>query len=112
MQFQALSIDNVQRSEDFIASLKNTRNVVQTGANNAWGQVVEPKVNKNGFGLGFSTKIRIEMLKSGPVAAKYPDVFRSAGYLDPLVPGVNAIVEDGPEPGIPSFVTHGTRVCN
>ena len=33
-QFQALSIDSVQRSEDFIASLKDARNVVQKGSSN------------------------------------------------------------------------------
>ena len=111
-QFQALSIDSVQKTEDSIASLKDAHNVVQKGLSNVWGQVIEPKVNKNGFGLGFSTKIRREMLKSGPVTVKYPDVFRSAGYLDPTVPGVNAIVEDGPEQEMPNFVTHGTKVCN
>lgn len=73
-QFQALCIDNVQRNEDYIASLKDAQSVVQKGSNNGWGQVIEPKVNKNGFGLGFSTKLIREMLKSGP-AAKFPDVF-------------------------------------
>jgi hypothetical protein len=92
--------------------LKDACNVVQKGYSNVWGQVIEPKVNKNGFGLGFSTKIRREMLKSGPVAAKYLNVFRSAGYLDPTVPRVNAIVEDGPEQEMPNFVTRGAGVCN
>ena len=60
-------------------------------------------MNKSGFGLGFSTKIRREILKSGPVAAKYPDVFRSVGNLDPTVPGVNVIVEDEPEQEMPQL---------
>ena len=34
-QFQALSIDIIQRSEDSIASLMDARNVVQKGAINA-----------------------------------------------------------------------------
>ena len=63
-------------------------------------------MNKNGVGLGISTKIRREMLNSGPIASKYPDVFRSAGYLNPTVPGINAIVEDGPEQEMPNFVMH------
>ena len=48
-QFQALSIDSVQRSEDSIASMKDARSVVQKGSSNVWGQVFETKVNKNGF---------------------------------------------------------------
>lgn len=107
-QFKALSIDGVQRSENSIASLKDAHNVVQKGPSNVWGQVIEPKLNKNGCGLGFSMNLRREVLKSGPVAAKYPNVFRSVVYLDPIV---NAIVEDGPEQEMPDFVTHGTRVC-
>ncbi|MCI66739.1 hypothetical protein A2U01_0087997, partial [Trifolium medium] len=35
------------------------------------------------------------------------DTFYSAGFIHPPPPEANAIIEDGPEEDLPSFVTRG-----
>ena len=56
-QFQALSIDNVRKNEDSIASFKYAQQVVHNGPSKAWGRIVDPPVNKNRVGLRFSVRI-------------------------------------------------------
>ena len=62
------------------------------------GKIVDPPINKNKVGLGFSTKNgKVESLKSKSTESSYQDIFCSGGYLHPTASGVNAIVEDGEE---------------
>ena len=53
-QFQDLSIDNIRNNENFVVSLKDAHQVVRNGHNAVWGRLVDPPVNKNRAGLGFS----------------------------------------------------------
>ena len=55
-QFQALSIDNVRKNEDFIASFKDAQQVVHNGPSTVWGQIIYPTVNKNRAALRFFVK--------------------------------------------------------
>ena len=60
---------------------------------------MDPPVNKNRAGLGFSLKNdKVKRMKLKSAAGKYQYIFRSGGYLHPTVFGINAIVEDKVEP--------------
>ena len=112
-QFQALSIDNIRRNENYVVSLKEAQQVVRNGHNAVWDQLVDPPVNKNRIGLGFSSKIgKGESLKSKSFVNSYQDVFRSGGYLHPICSGINDVKEDEAEKEVPNYVTHGVRVQN
>ena len=72
-----------------------------------------PPVNKNRAGLGFSVKNdKGKDMKPKSALGKYQDIFRSGGYLHPTVSGINAIVEDEAEQGIPNYGMHGVRFQN
>ena len=75
-----------------------------------WGQFIDPPVNRNGIGLGFSMKKEIVKPKSD--LGKYQDIFHSGGYLHPTIPKINAILEGESEQQVPNYVTHGVRVQN
>ena len=109
-QFQALLINNIRKNEDSITSSKYAPQVVQKGPSNVWGRVIDPPVNKNRTGLGFSLKNEVMKLKSS--LSKSQDIFHSARYLHPTTLEANAILEDEPEIEMPNFVTHGVRVHN
>ena len=53
-QFQALSIDNIRGNENSMVSLKDAQQVVRNGPNAVWGRIMDPPMNKNKVGLGFS----------------------------------------------------------
>ena len=55
-QFQALSIDNIKKSEDSIISFKDAQQVIKKGPSNVRGQVIDLPGNKNITGMGFSLK--------------------------------------------------------
>ena len=110
-QFQALSIDNIRGNENSIASFKDTQQVMHNGPSKVWGKIVESPVNKNRVGLGFSMKNdKGKNMKPKSALGKYQDIFHSGGYLHPIVPRINAIVEDEAEQEMPNYVTHGVRV--
>ena len=109
-QFQALSIDNMRKNEDFITLFEDVQQVVQKGPSKVWVQVINPPVNKNGTGLGFSMKKEVVKPKSS--LSKYQDIFHSAGYLHPTTLNINVILEDESEQQMPNIVTHGVRVQN
>ena len=112
-QFQALSIDNVRGNENSMALFKDAQQVVRKGHSEVWGQIMDPPVNKNKVGLGFSLKNdKGKSMKSKSVAGKYQDIFHSGGYLHPIVFEINAIVEDEAKPEMPNYVTHRFRVQN
>ena len=86
---------------------------MRNGRSEAWGQIVDPPVNKNRAGLGFylkNDKGKSMNLKSA--TGKYQDIFRSGGYLHPTVSRINKIVEDGAEQERPNYVTHRVGVQN
>ena len=57
-----------------------------------WGRLVDPPMNKNRAGLGFSSRNgKDESLKSKSYVNNYHDVFRSRGYLHPIGSGINAV---------------------
>ena len=86
---------------------------MRNGPSNVWGQIVNLPVNKNKAGLGFSAKNgKGENMKPKFALRKYHDVFHSRGYLHPIVPRINAIVEDEEEQKMLNNVTHGVRVQN
>ena len=86
---------------------------MRNGHSEVWGQIVDPPVNKNRVGLGFSLKNdKGKSMKLKSAAGKYQDIFRSGGYLHPNVSEINAIEEDEAEPEMPNYVTHGVRVQN
>ena len=86
---------------------------MRNGHNAVWGRLVDPPVNKNRTGLGFSSKNgKGESLKSKSSVNSYHDVFRSGGYLHPIGSGINAVEEDEAEQEVPNYVTHGVRVQN
>ena len=59
------------------------------GHSEVWGQIVEPPVNKNKAGLGFSLKNdKGKSMKPKSAAGKYQDIFHSGGYLYQLFPGL------------------------
>ena len=105
-QFQALSIDNIRGNENSMVSLKDAQQVMRKGHNEVWGQIVDPPVNKNRAGLGFSLKNdKGKSMKPKYSAGKYQDIFSSGGYLHPTTFGINSIVEDEADPEIPNYVT-------
>ncbi|XP_058751635.1 uncharacterized protein LOC131624732, partial [Vicia villosa] len=110
--FQALSVnDEIKKDEASIASFKDAQLVVQNGHSGVWGQVVSLQENRNRAGLGFSASDK-SVMKSESAFRPYQEMFHSAGFLHPTLPEVNAIVEDEPEPEVPSFVSskkHGKR---
>ena len=53
-QFQALYIHNVRENENSITSFKDAQRVVHDVPSKVWGNIVNPLVNKNSVGLGFS----------------------------------------------------------
>ena len=96
-----------------MVSLKDAQQVVRNGHNAVWGRLVDPPVNKNRIGLGFSSKNgKGESLKSNSPVNSYHDVFRGRGYLYPIGSGINAVEEDEAEQEVSNFVTHGVRVQN
>ena len=112
-QFQALSIDNIRKYEDYIDSFKDAQHVVHNGSSKAWGKIIDPPVNKNRDGLGFSVKNnKGEILKPKSAFSKYQGIFHSAGYIHPATSKINDILEDDPGKEILKFVTHGVRVHN
>ena len=46
----------MRKNDNYIASFKDAQQVVRNGPNKVWGKIVDPPVNKNGAGLGFSVK--------------------------------------------------------
>ena len=112
-QFQALSIDNIRGNENSIASFKYAQQVMRNGPSKVWGQIVDPLVNKNRVGLGFSMKNdKGKNMKMKSALGKYQDIFHSRGYLHPTVPRINVIVEDEEEHEMLNYVTRGIRVQN
>ena len=96
-----------------MVSLKDAQQVVRSGHNAVWGQLVDPPVNKNRTGLGFSSKSgKGEGLKSQSYVNSYDDVFHSGGYLHPIGFGINVVEEDKAEQEVPNYVTHGVQVQN
>ena len=74
---------------------------------------MDPPVNKNRAGLGFSSRNgKGEILKSKSFVNSYHDVFHSGGYLHPIGSGINVVQEDEAEQEVPNYVTHGVRVKN
>ena len=75
------------------------------------GQFMDPPVNKNRAGLGFSVKNdKGENMKPNSALDKYQDVFHNGGYLHPTVPRINEIVEGEAEQEMSNYVMHGVRV--
>ena len=67
---------------------------MRNGPSKAWGQIVDPHVNKNRAGLGFSVNSgKSEIMKPKSALGKYQNIFHSGGYLHPTVPRINAILE-------------------
>ena len=91
-QFQALSIDNIRKNEDYIAPFKDAQHVIQKGPSKVYGKVINPLVNKNRTGLGFPMKK--ELVKPKSSLSKYQDIFHSVGYLHQTNPKINDILED------------------
>ena len=88
--------------------LKDAQQVVRNGHNAVWGRLVDPPMNKNRTGLGFSLRNgEGESLKSESSVNNYHDVFRSGGYLHPIGSGINAVEEDEVEQEVPNYMTHG-----
>ena len=86
---------------------------MRKGHSEVWGQIVDPPVNKNRAGLGFSVKNdKGKSVKSKSAAGKYQDIFYSGGYLHPTVFRINSIVEDEAEPKMENYVTHIVRFQN
>ena len=66
--------------------------------------------NNSGEGLGFhpvSTRVKQEI-----VTRPIQEVFRSAGFIHPTPPEVDAIIGDDSEEDLPDFVTHGVACQN
>ena len=82
-----------------MASFKDAQQVVRNGHSEVWGQIVDPPVNKNKAGLGFSVKNdKGKSMKPKTPTGKYQDIFHSGCYLYLTVSGTNTIVEDEVEP--------------
>ena len=106
-QFQALSIDNIRKNENYVVSLKDVQQVVRNGHNVVWGRLVDPPVNKNRAGLGFSSRNgKRESLNLKSSVNSYHDVFRSRGYLHPIGSGIN-VVEEVIDEGALEFTQDG-----
>ena len=96
-----------------MVSLKDARQVVRNCHNTVWGRNMDPPVNKNKIGLGFSSRSgKGEGLKSKSSMNSYQDIFRSEGYLHPIGSGINVVEEDETEQEVPNYVTHGVQVQN
>ena len=96
-----------------MASFKYAQHVVRNGHNEVWGKIVDPPVNKNKAGLGFSVKNdKGKSMRPKSNAGKYQDIFCRGGYLHPIVSRINVIVEDEVEQEMPNYVTHRVRVQN
>ena len=94
-----------------MVSLKYAQQVVHNGTSKAWGQVVDPTINKNRAGLGLSTKNgKNEGLKPKSIMSSYHDVFYNRGYLHPTISGVNAIEKGEKDQEVPNYVTSGVRI--
>ena len=86
---------------------------MRKGHSEVWGQIMDPPVNKNRAGLGFSLKNdKSKSTKPKSAAGKYQDIFRSGGYLYPTVSRINAIMEDEVEQEMSNHVTHRVMVQN
>ncbi|MCI90510.1 hypothetical protein A2U01_0111802, partial [Trifolium medium] len=70
------------------------------------GKVVVLPENKHREGLGFSPASR-KVVESSAAIKSIKDTFYSAGFIHPPSLEANAIIEDGPEEDLPSFVTRG-----
>ena len=93
--------------------LFRSQQVVRNGHSEVWRQIVDPPINKNKAGLGFSLKNdRGKSMKLKSAAGNYQGIFRRGGYLHSNVSKINAIVEDEAEPKLPNYVRHGARVQN
>ena len=89
-----------------MVSLKDAQQVVRKGHSELWGQIMDPPVNKNIAGLGFSlNNDKGKGMKPKSAARKYQDIFHIRGYLHPTVSKINAIVEDEAEQERPNYVT-------
>ena len=72
---------------------------------------MDPPINKNRVGLGFSLKNdKGKSMKLKSSASHYQDIFRRGGYLHPSVFGINAIVEDEAEQEMSNYVTRRVKV--
>ena len=81
-QFQALSIDNIRGNENSMVSLNDVQQVVRNGHSEVWGRSVDPPVNKNRTGLGFSLKYdKGKGMKPKSAAGRYQDIFRTSIQL-------------------------------
>ncbi|GAU51876.1 hypothetical protein TSUD_416610, partial [Trifolium subterraneum] len=111
-QFQSLSLDDESTKKDKgpMASLKDTREIVQNDSSTGWGQVLTLPESKFREVLGFSPP---SAKAASPNAATKPieDIFCSAGFIHLPSPEVDAITEDSTEEDLPSFVTRGV-VCH
>ena len=86
---------------------------MHNGPSKVWGKIVDPPMNKNRVGLGFSVKInKGENMKPKSALGKYQDIFHIGGYLHPTFPRIIAILEGESEQEMPNYVTHGVRVQN
>ena len=86
---------------------------MRNGHNAVWGRLVDPPVNKNRIGLGFSSRNgKGGSLKSKSSVNSYHDVFCSGGYFHPIGSGINVVEEDEAEQEVPNYVTHEVRVQN
>ena len=86
---------------------------MHNGRSEVWGQIVDPLVNKNRTGFGFSSKNdKGKDMKPKFAAGRYQDIFHSGGYLHMTVSRINAIVEDEAEQEMPNYMTHIFRVQN
>ena len=106
-RYQALCVDNneVKKQGASISSLEDVRQVVESGLVEGWGQVLNLPKNKFGEGLGFhpvSARVKRDV-----VTLPIQEVFRSAGFIHPTLPEVDAIIGDDSEEDLPNFVTHG-----
>ena len=86
---------------------------MRNGHSDVRGQIVNPPVNKNRAGLGFSMKNdKGKGMKLKSAAGKYQVIFRSGGYLHFTVSGINAIMEDEAEPEmLQNWVTIDVPSC-
>ena len=83
---------------------------MHNGPNKLWGQIVNPHVNKNRAGLGFSLKNgKGENMNLKSALGKYQYIFHNGGYLHPTVPRINAIVEGEAEQEMLNYVAHGVK---
>lgn len=110
--FQALTVEEVQRSEGSIASFKDAQQLVKSGPTNVLGKIIKLPDNKHRAGLGFSSQDR-QIVKPTPAAKPLDSRFHSGGFAGPRHPEVDAILGDGSDDDdLPNFVTPGVVVKN